>query len=145
MVTATATRRQQALLWLFPSIFTVALLVILTVKTSNPNASAPDGVWLIPGILGVGIGWFRSVSIPRRVAVNGPRLILERPIGSTSVPIRAIHKINASPWNRGLVTLAANKRKFFLLRNSRDLFAIIAEIKRQNPSVTIIGDVPHAA
>ena len=142
MVTATATGPQKAFLWLIPSIFTIALLVVATATASNPARLGASVVALIPGLLGVGVGWFSSVSIPRRVTVSGARLVLERPIGSLSVPIGEIRRVNASPWNHGLVTLAVNRRKIFLLRNTRNLFAVVAEIKRQNPSVTVVGDVP---
>jgi hypothetical protein len=145
MLTATATRPQKALLWLMPSLFTLALLAFARVTASDPHASAPLWVRLIPGVLGVAIAWFSSVLIPRRVTVNGSQLVLERPIGDISVPIGEIHRVNASPWNHGFVTVAANKRRVFLLRNTRNLSVVVAEITRQNPRVKVIGEVPHVA
>jgi hypothetical protein len=145
MLTATATRPQKTLLWVMPFLFTVALVVFAAATASDPHASAPLWVRLIPGVLGVGVGWLSFASIPRRITVSGRRLVLERRIGSISVPIGEIRKVNASPWNRGFVTLAANRRTIFLLRNTRNLSAIVAEIKRQNPSVTVVGGVPYAA
>ena len=142
MLTATTTKSQNILLWFAPSLFTVALLVVAIVTASHPRAPLPG--W-IPGIVGLAMAWFAYVSVPRRITVNGERLILERPIGNISIPIVEVRRVNASQWNRGFVIVAAKKRRIFLLRNTRNLFAIVVEIKRQNPSAVVIGDVPHAA
>jgi len=141
MLRAMTTKPQRVWLWLGPLLFSVALLVFATVTASDPGA---PWRW-IPGVLGVGFAWLWCVLIPRTITVNGARLVLVSPIGRSSVPIVEIRRVNASQWNRGLVIVTAKKRKIFLLRNTRNLFAIVVEIKRQNPSVVIIGDVPHAA
>jgi len=141
MLTVTTTKSQRVLLWLVPSLVTGTLVVFVPATASARQA----WVGWIPGVLGVGVAWFAYVSIPRRIAVNGAQLVIQRPIGSISVPIVDIRSVNASPWNRGLVTITAKKRKIFLLRSTRNLFAIVAEIKHQNPSVVVIGEVPHAA
>jgi hypothetical protein len=62
-----------------------------------------------------------------------------------SVPIAEVRRVDATVWNRGFVTVTTQRRKIYLLRSIKNLFAIVAEIKQQNPSVTVVGDVPHVA
>ena len=139
MLTATTTRWQRVWLWLAPSLITLALLAFAASAASDPRAPAP--LWLI-GVLGVGLAWFSFLSIPRRIVIEGGDLVLERPIGSISVPIAGIGRIDARAWNRGFVIVSAKRRKVFLLRHMRNLFAIVGEITQRNPSATVVGSVP---
>src|SRR5262245_53351459 len=117
MIMATTTKWQNVWLRLVPALFTAGLL-FMAVTASDPRV--PEPVWMrwIPGVLGVGAAWFWCVTIARRITVIGAQLELERPIGRISIPIREIRRVNASAWNRGIVTVTANRRKRFLLRNT---------------------------
>jgi hypothetical protein len=142
MLTATTTRPQRVLLWLAPALITIAMLGFAAAAASDPRAPGP--IWIL-GVLVVAVGWWSYVSIPRRIAVNGSDLLLERPIGSITVPIAEVRKIDARAWNRGFVIVTAENRKIHLLRSTRNLFAIVNEIKQQNPSAMVVGDVPRVA
>jgi hypothetical protein len=72
-------------------------------------------------------------------------LWLERPIGSISVPIAEIRKVDARAWNRGFVVVTAEHRKIYMLRSTKNLLAIVNEIKQQNRSVMVVGNVPSVA
>jgi hypothetical protein len=61
------------------------------------------------------------------------------------MPISDINRIDARPWNRGLVILRAKKRTVFLRRRTPNLAAIVAEVAQQNPQATVVGRVPSAA
>lgn len=76
--------------------------------------------------------------------LNATHLVFERPMGTISVPVADINRIDARGWKRGFVTVSAKRRKVFLLRHTRNLFAIVAEISRRNPSATVVGSVPRA-
>jgi hypothetical protein len=142
MLTATTTRPQRVLLWLAPALITIAMLGFTIGAASDPRAPGP--LWIL-GVIIVAVGWWSYASIPRRIALNGAELVLDRPIGSMSVPIAEVRRVDARVWNRGFVTVITQRRKIYLLRSTKNLFAIVAEIKQQNPSVTVVGDVPHVA
>lgn len=141
MLTATTTRRQRIWLWLVPSMISCAFLVFAASAASDPRVPALQ--WLI-GALGVFLAWFSYLSIPRRVVIDGIDVVFERPIGSISVPILAIHKIDARVWNRGFVILSSQRRKLYVLRHMQNLLTIVAEINQQNPSARVVGRVPAA-
>jgi len=142
MLTATTTRPQRVLLWLAPAFITIAMLGFAAAAASDPHAPGP--IWIL-GVIVAAVGWWSYVSIPRRISVNGTDLLLERPIGSITVPIAEVRKVDARPWNRGFVTVTSENRKIYLLRGTRNLFAIINEIKQQNPSAMVVGAVPRVA
>ena len=64
------------------------------------------------------------MSIPRRIAVDGADLRLECPMGSITVPIAEVRKVDARAWNRGFVIVTAEHRKIYMLRSTKNLFAI---------------------
>jgi hypothetical protein len=142
MVTATTNKWQRAFLWLAPSAITLGLLAFAPLAASDPRV--PAALWWI-GALGVVLAWFSYVSTPRRVVVNGAELALERPIGSISVRISHIHRIDARVWNSGFVIVRAKRRRVLLLRRMPNLFAIVAAITQRNPTVAVVGRVPSAA
>jgi hypothetical protein len=142
MITATTTTLQRVLLWLAPSLVTVALLVFAA--DAALDSGVPGLPW-IPLLLGAPLVWFSYLSVPRRLIVEGTDLILDRPIGKASLPIRNIRRVNARAWNRGFVVISAARRKIFLFRNTRNLAAIVGEIRRQNPAAVVVGEVPSAA
>jgi len=72
-------------------------------------------------------------------------LRLERPMGSITVPIAEVRKVDARAWNRGFVIVTAEHRKIYMLRSTKNLFAIVNEIKQQNPSAMVVGNVPRVA
>jgi hypothetical protein len=112
MLTATTTRPQRVLLWLAPVLITIAMLGFTTAAVSDPRAPWP--LWIL-GLIILAFGWWSYASIPRRIAVDGADLVLERPIGSMSVPIAEIRSVDARVWKRGFVTVTAQKRKIYLL------------------------------
>jgi len=142
VVTATTTRPQRVLLWLAPALITIAMVSFAVGAASDPRAPGP--IWIL-GIIAVAMGWWSYVSIPRRIAVDGADLRLERPMGSITVPIAEVRKVDARAWNRGFVIVTAEHRKIYMLRSTKNLFAIVNEIKQQNPSAMVVGNVPRVA
>ncbi len=142
MLTATTTRLQRTLLWLAPAVTTAGMLGFAFAAASDPRA---PGVFWVLGPIAVGIAWWSYVSIPRRLAIDGGALVVERPIGRLSVPIAKIRRVDARVWNRGFVTVATESGKIYLLRGTENLSVVVAEIVRQNPGATVVGNVPHVA
>lgn len=142
MVTATTTRPQRVLLWLAPALITIAMVGFAAGAASDRRAPAP--IWIL-GVIAIAVGWWSYVSIPRRIAVDGSDLRLDRPLGSITVPIAEIRKVDARGWNRGFVIVTAEHRKIYMLRSTKNLFAVVNEIKQQNPSVMVVGNAPRVA
>lgn len=124
MVTATTTRPQRVLLWLAPALITIAMVGFAAGAASDPRAPAP--IWIL-GVIAIAVGWWSYVSIPRRIAVDGSDLRLDRPLGSITVPIAEIRKVDARGWNRGFVIvrrapqdLYASEHQESLCRRQRD-------------------------
>lgn len=142
MVTATTTRPQRVLLWLAPALITIAMVGFAAGAASDPRA---PGANLDTRGYRHRLGWWSYVSIPRRIAVDGSDLRLDRPLGSITVPIAEIRKVDARGWNRGFVIVTAEHRKIYMLRSTKNLFAVVNEIKQQNPSVMVVGNAPRVA
>jgi hypothetical protein len=112
-------------LWLAPCVTTLVLLAFAAAAAVDARVPAP---WLVVSVLGVVLAWFSYLSIPRRVTIDGADVVLDRPIGSVSLPISEIHGIDARAWNRRFVTVHTRRRRVFLLRNMPDLATVILEI-----------------
>ena len=142
MATATTSRSQRVLLWVTPLLVSILLLWFATAVASDPRARGP--VWILGVIIAI-VTWWSYLSVPRTIVIDDAHLVFERPIGKLPVAIGEIHRIDARAWNRGFVVISAQNRKICLLQGTKNLAAIVTEIRQQKPSVTIVGNVNDSA